>query len=64
VNELACYEIVRALLGCWPLLLLAVAKRLGMPIRALDSYIAGETALDEHPAESGLFANTRLRPSG
>jgi hypothetical protein len=48
VNEHACYEIVRALLGCWPEPLLAVAKRVGMPIHALDSYIAGEVALDEH----------------
>jgi hypothetical protein len=47
VNEHAYYEIVRALLGCWPEPLLAVAKRVGMPIRALDSYIAGEAALDE-----------------
>jgi hypothetical protein len=46
-NEHAYYEIVRALLGCWPEPLLAVAKRVGMPIRALDSYIAGEAALDE-----------------
>ena len=47
MNEHAYYEIVRALLGCWPEPLLAVAKRVGMPIRALDSYIAGEAALDE-----------------
>jgi hypothetical protein len=48
VHEFTCYEIVCALLGCWPEPLLTVAKRVGTANRALDSYIAGKAALDEH----------------
>lgn len=47
VHKVSCYEIVCALLGCWPEPLLTVAKRVGTPNRALDSYIAGKAALDE-----------------
>jgi hypothetical protein len=32
----------------WQATLLRQNQRVGMPIRTLDSYIAGEAALDEH----------------
>jgi hypothetical protein len=48
VHEQTCYEIVCALLGCWPEPLLTVAKRVGTANPALDSYLAGKAALDEH----------------